>query len=118
MTCAARERVAVIIGSGAMGLAAARRFGPGCRLLEPWNCSREVPARWRWPQRWRTWGAITVKNGDIQRAVDAFSRALGLYAHAGAAWDAGRVRGPAEGTGRTPPPGLGAAPRARLGGDD
>ena len=38
-------------------------------------------------------GAITVKNGDIQRAVDAFSRALGLYAHAGAAWDAGRVRG-------------------------
>ncbi len=33
MTSAGRERVAVIIGSGAMGLAAARRFGPGCRLL-------------------------------------------------------------------------------------
>jgi DNA-binding CsgD family transcriptional regulator len=38
-------------------------------------------------------GAITVKNGDTQHAVNAFSRALELYAHAGAAWDAGRVRG-------------------------
>ena len=38
-------------------------------------------------------GAITVKNGDTQHAVDALSRALELYAHAGAAWDAGRVRG-------------------------
>jgi DNA-binding CsgD family transcriptional regulator len=38
-------------------------------------------------------GAITVKNGDTQHAVDAFSRALELYAHAGAAWDVGRVRG-------------------------
>jgi DNA-binding CsgD family transcriptional regulator len=38
-------------------------------------------------------GAITVKNGDTQHAVDAFTRALELYAHAGAAWDAGRVRG-------------------------
>jgi len=38
-------------------------------------------------------GAITVKNGDTHHAVDAFSRALELYAHAGAAWDAGRVRG-------------------------
>jgi len=37
-------------------------------------------------------GAITVKNGDTHHAVDAFSRALELYAHAGAAWDAGRVR--------------------------
>jgi NAD(P)-dependent dehydrogenase (short-subunit alcohol dehydrogenase family) len=33
MTNSARERVAAIIGSGAMGLAAARRFGPACRLL-------------------------------------------------------------------------------------
>ena len=38
-------------------------------------------------------GAITAKNGDTEHAVDAFSRALELYAHAGAAWDAGRVRG-------------------------
>jgi DNA-binding CsgD family transcriptional regulator len=38
-------------------------------------------------------GAITVKNGVTQHAVNAFSRALELYAHAGAAWDAGRVRG-------------------------
>ena len=33
MTNSARERMAVIIGSGAMGLAAARRLGPACRLL-------------------------------------------------------------------------------------
>jgi NAD(P)-dependent dehydrogenase (short-subunit alcohol dehydrogenase family) len=33
MTDSARERIAVIIGSGAMGLATARRFGPACRLL-------------------------------------------------------------------------------------
>jgi NAD(P)-dependent dehydrogenase (short-subunit alcohol dehydrogenase family) len=33
MTGSARERIAVIIGSGAMGLAAARRLGPACRLL-------------------------------------------------------------------------------------
>jgi NAD(P)-dependent dehydrogenase (short-subunit alcohol dehydrogenase family) len=33
MTDSVRERIAVIIGSGAMGLAAARRFGPACRLL-------------------------------------------------------------------------------------
>ena len=38
-------------------------------------------------------GAVTVENGDTQHAVDAFGRALELYAHAGAAWDAGRVRG-------------------------
>jgi DNA-binding CsgD family transcriptional regulator len=38
-------------------------------------------------------GAITLKDGDTQHAVDAFSRALELYADAGAAWDAGRVRG-------------------------
>ena len=38
-------------------------------------------------------GAITVKNGDTQHAVDVLSRALELYAHAGAAWDACRVRG-------------------------
>jgi len=38
-------------------------------------------------------GAITVENGDTQHAVEAFSRALELYVHAGAAWDAGRVRG-------------------------
>jgi NADPH-dependent 2,4-dienoyl-CoA reductase/sulfur reductase-like enzyme len=33
MTDPARERIAVIIGSGAMGLAAARRLSPACRLL-------------------------------------------------------------------------------------
>jgi DNA-binding CsgD family transcriptional regulator len=38
-------------------------------------------------------GAITVEHGGTEQAVNAFSRALGLYAQAGAAWDAGRVRG-------------------------
>lgn len=38
-------------------------------------------------------GVITVQNSDNEHAADAFSRALELYAHAGAAWDAGRVRG-------------------------
>jgi NAD(P)-dependent dehydrogenase (short-subunit alcohol dehydrogenase family) len=33
MTNSAQERMAVIIGSGAMGLAAARQLGPACRLL-------------------------------------------------------------------------------------
>ena len=33
MTNSAWERIAVIIGSGAMGLGAARRLGPACRLL-------------------------------------------------------------------------------------
>jgi NAD(P)-dependent dehydrogenase (short-subunit alcohol dehydrogenase family) len=33
MTDTPRERIAVIVGSGAMGVAAARRFGPACRLL-------------------------------------------------------------------------------------
>ena len=38
-------------------------------------------------------GVVTTENGDTQQAVDAFNRALELYARAGAAWDAGRVRG-------------------------
>jgi DNA-binding CsgD family transcriptional regulator len=38
-------------------------------------------------------GAVSAGGGDIQHAADTFSRALDLYAHAGAAWDAGRVRG-------------------------
>jgi DNA-binding CsgD family transcriptional regulator len=38
-------------------------------------------------------GAISAGDGDTQHAADIFSRALDLYAHAGAAWDAGRVRG-------------------------
>lgn len=37
-------------------------------------------------------GAITVETGDTDHAVNALSRALRLYAQAGAAWDAGRVR--------------------------
>jgi NAD(P)-dependent dehydrogenase (short-subunit alcohol dehydrogenase family) len=44
MTGAGRERVAVIIGSGAMGLAAARRFGPGCRLLVADNSAARLEA--------------------------------------------------------------------------
>ena len=37
-------------------------------------------------------GAASVKRGDTERAIDAFGRALTIYAQAGAAWDAGRVR--------------------------
>ncbi|HXL96483.1 MAG TPA: AAA family ATPase [Streptosporangiaceae bacterium] len=37
--------------------------------------------------------AASAEEGDTQAAVDAFGRALALYAEAGAAWDAGRVRG-------------------------
>ena len=38
-------------------------------------------------------GVATAENGDTQQAVDALNRALELYAHAGATWDTGRVRG-------------------------
>ncbi len=38
-------------------------------------------------------GVATVDGGDTDGAVEAFGRALELYAQAGAAWDAGRVRG-------------------------
>jgi DNA-binding CsgD family transcriptional regulator len=38
-------------------------------------------------------GASAVGSGVTDEGVDAFSRALVLYAEAGAAWDAGRVRG-------------------------
>ena len=37
--------------------------------------------------------AVTAGNGDTQHAAEGFSRALDLYAQAGAAWDGGRVRG-------------------------
>ena len=38
-------------------------------------------------------GVATVDGGDTDEAVDVFGRALEVYAQAGAAWDAGRVRG-------------------------
>jgi DNA-binding CsgD family transcriptional regulator len=38
-------------------------------------------------------GLTTAENGDTKQAVETFGRALVLYAQAGAAWDAGRVRG-------------------------
>jgi DNA-binding CsgD family transcriptional regulator len=38
-------------------------------------------------------GASAVDGGATDEGVDAFGRALMLYAEAGAAWDAGRVRG-------------------------
>jgi DNA-binding CsgD family transcriptional regulator len=37
-------------------------------------------------------GVISVGNGATPQAVDSLSRALEIYAQAGAAWDAGRVR--------------------------
>ena len=36
-------------------------------------------------------GAVALAQGDAQDAAGSFSRALEIYAHAGAAWDAGRV---------------------------
>jgi DNA-binding CsgD family transcriptional regulator len=38
-------------------------------------------------------GIASVDGGDTNEAVDVFGRALELFAQAGAAWDAGRVRG-------------------------
>ena len=38
-------------------------------------------------------GVAIVDGGDTNEAVEVFGRALELYAQAGAAWDAGRVRG-------------------------
>ena len=38
-------------------------------------------------------GVATVDGGDTDEAVEVLGRALELYAQAGAAWDAGRVRG-------------------------
>jgi DNA-binding CsgD family transcriptional regulator len=38
-------------------------------------------------------GVAGVDGGDTEDAVEVFGRALELYAHAGAAWDAGRLRG-------------------------
>jgi DNA-binding CsgD family transcriptional regulator len=38
-------------------------------------------------------GVATVDGGDTDEAVEVFGRALEVYAQAGAAWDAGRVRG-------------------------
>ena len=44
MTVWAPERIAVIIGSGAMGLAAARRLAPGCHLLVADNSEARLEA--------------------------------------------------------------------------
>jgi DNA-binding CsgD family transcriptional regulator len=38
-------------------------------------------------------GGATVEGGDTSEPVDVLGRALEVYAQAGAAWDAGRVRG-------------------------
>jgi DNA-binding CsgD family transcriptional regulator len=38
-------------------------------------------------------GVCSLERGEAQGAVDAFSRALDIYAEAGATWDVGRTRG-------------------------
>jgi DNA-binding CsgD family transcriptional regulator len=38
-------------------------------------------------------GIICVEDADTERGIAAFTRALGLYATSGAAWDAARLRG-------------------------
>jgi DNA-binding CsgD family transcriptional regulator len=37
-------------------------------------------------------GTASVRRGATERGIDAFGRALTIYARAGAAWDAGRAR--------------------------
>jgi DNA-binding CsgD family transcriptional regulator len=46
-----------------------------------------------WAAALEDMGAVVVDGGDTNEAVEVFGRALELYAQAGAAWDAGRVRG-------------------------
>jgi DNA-binding CsgD family transcriptional regulator len=46
-----------------------------------------------WAAALEDFGVAAVDDGDTDDAVEAFGRALELYARAGAAWDAGRVRG-------------------------
>ncbi len=54
---------------------------------------RTALVRWPVPAALEDMGVVTVDEGDTNGAVDLFGRALELYAHAGATWDAGRVRG-------------------------
>lgn len=80
MTDSARERIAVIIGSGAMGLAAARRFGPACRLLVADNSEGrlEAAARSLADDGHRVDAmTIDVRDGESVAAVATAARAAG-----------------------------------------
>ena len=63
-------------------------------------------------------GVVAVDEGDTDEAVDIFGRSLEEFAQAGAAWDAGRLRGRLRALGRAPPLGGSATPRERLGRHD
>lgn len=81
MTNSARERVAVIIGSGAMGLAAARRFGPACRLLVADYSQERLEAAVRSldDEGYRVDAmAVDVRDGSSVAAVAAAAGATGI----------------------------------------
>ena len=80
MTDSAHEQIAVIIGSGAMGLAAARRFGPSCRLLlADYSESRlETAVRGLTDDGHRVPAmTVGVRDGESVADVAAAARALG-----------------------------------------
>ena len=80
MTNSAWERIAVIIGSGAMGLAAARRLGPACRLLLADNSEVRLEAAVRsLTSDGHRVDAMTldVRDGASVAAVAATARAAG-----------------------------------------
>jgi NAD(P)-dependent dehydrogenase (short-subunit alcohol dehydrogenase family) len=81
MTDSARERIAVIIGSGAMGLAAARRLGPACCLLLADNSEArlETALRSLTDDGHRTDAMIVdVRDGASVAAVAAAAGAAGI----------------------------------------
>ena len=83
MTDPAGERIAVIIGSGAIGLAAARRFGPACRLLVADNSEARLEAAVRSlvDDGHRVEAMTTdVRDGVSVAAVAAAARAAGTVA--------------------------------------
>ncbi len=63
-------------------------------------------------------GVAQVESGSTDEGIDVLGRALAIYAHSGAAWDAGRVRSRAQSARRAPSTSHHRAGGDRLGGDD
>ena len=55
--------------------------------------TRAALVPWPVPGHWRIWGSRPSTEATPTKPSRYFGRALELYAEAGAAWDAGRVRG-------------------------
>ena len=87
------------INPGVRSLAAAAAHADGLlrgsepRLAEAVELFEEGPRPLALALALEDHGAITLATGYTQDAADDFSRALEVFAHTGAAWDAGRVRG-------------------------